>query len=387
MLGLGTLDVAIGLILVYLMLSLVCSAVNEMIELRLKFRSANLHRGITELLGGSAAEGSTDADEKGGAVDLVAQLYQHPLVFGLFKGKYHPASKELPSYIPARSFALALMDLVSKGTPDSFSGARGATAPGASANVAVDQFLAFRSALAEPANQHLQKALLPLVDAAGANMSRVRENIEEWFNGSMDRVSGWYKRRTQKILLLLGIAVTIFINADTIAIVNSLSQDEALRNSLVAVAGEYAKTQPSPAPGQADRVTETMDKIKSLGLPVGWDRSDPRKYPSNGAGWLLKVLGWFLTGMAITLGAPFWFDLLNKFMVIRSTVKPHEKSREEGSEDRQLAEKPAATQPSPGTTATTLIMGGSAGEASGAAPAVPFRPHEWVDGDPQEGIA
>jgi hypothetical protein len=33
--------------------------------------------------------------------------------------------------------------------------------------------------------------------------------------------------------------------------------------------------------------------------------------------WLTKVLGWFVTGLALSLGAPFWFDLLGKFMNIR----------------------------------------------------------------------
>jgi hypothetical protein len=46
-----------------------------------------------------------------------------------------------------------------------------------------------------------------------------------------------------------------------------------------------------------------------------------------------KLPGWLLTGMAISLGAPFWFDLLNKFMVVRSTIKPQEKSQTEPSKD------------------------------------------------------
>ena len=51
--------------------------------------------------------------------------------------------------------------------------------------------------------------------------------------------------------------------------------------------------------------------------------------------WLIVICGWLVTAFAVMLGAPFWFDVLNKFMVIRSTVKPHEKSPEEASEDRQ----------------------------------------------------
>ena len=45
------------------------------------------------------------------------------------------------------------------------------------------------------------------------------------------------------------------------------------------------------------------------------------------------VLGWLVTALAVMLGAPFWFDVLNRIMVIRSTVKPHEKSPEEPSQD------------------------------------------------------
>jgi hypothetical protein len=45
------------------------------------------------------------------------------------------------------------------------------------------------------------------------------------------------------------------------------------------------------------------------------------------------VFGWLLTALAISLGAPFWFDMLNKFIVVRSTVKPKEKSPEEKSKD------------------------------------------------------
>ena len=64
------------------------------------------------------------------------------------------------------------------------------------------------------------------------------------------------------------------------------------------------------------------------------DRSDPRTWPSNdGWRWVTKIVGLLLTVLAISLGAPFWFDLLNKFMVVRSTVKPREKSRKEKSKD------------------------------------------------------
>jgi len=45
----------------------------------------------------------------------------------------------------------------------------------------------------------------------------------------------------------------------------------------------------------------------------------------------LKVVGIVFTALAVSQGAPFWFDVLNKFMVVRSTIKPREKSQEEPS--------------------------------------------------------
>ena len=44
------LDVAIGMIFVYLLLSLICSAAHEMIEYWLKKRASDLERGVRELL-------------------------------------------------------------------------------------------------------------------------------------------------------------------------------------------------------------------------------------------------------------------------------------------------------------------------------------------------
>ncbi|MGH9962120.1 MAG: hypothetical protein ACREBC_34160, partial [Pyrinomonadaceae bacterium] len=73
----------------------------------------------------------------------------------------------------------------------------------------------------------------------------------------------------------------------------------------------------------------------------GWSSVDDpqRRWPASNVrsegGWADQIywhwLGWVLTALAISLGAPFWFDLLNKFIVIRSAVKPHEKSPEDES--------------------------------------------------------
>ncbi len=370
MFGSEILDVVIGMIFVFLLLSLVCSAVSEIIEALVNKRAAYLERGIRELL--------NDKDGTG----LAKDLYKHPLIAGLFRGKYNAENGDkplFPSYIPARNFALALMDIVlpaePAGKPDTDraaaaavkSGTDGATTPPEVPN----SLEKLRSAVAANQNDDVRKALLALVDAAGNDAAKARENIENWFNSSMDRVSGWYKRRTQAIILGLGLLVAVGLNADSIIISNSLSYDKALRDSLAASAQEYAKNDasaassvPSPASEETKnkcknsksqsaeckevclndinsprcKLETNLGKIQNLGLPIGWDRNNPKLVPPLSSwedigGWLLKIFGWLITAVAISLGAPFWFDLLNKFMVVRSTVKPREKSHEEGSKE------------------------------------------------------
>ena len=77
-------------------------------------------------------------------------------------------------------------------------------------------------------------------------------------------------------------------------------------------------------------------QLSELQLTIGWpptnSSGDPRAFPRDSSVWF-RIFGWFFTAAALSLGAPFWFDLLNKFMVVRSTVKPKEKSQDEASKD------------------------------------------------------
>ena len=412
MLGLTLLDVSIGMIFIYLLLSLICAAANEIIEGYLGNRATDLERGIRELL---------DPNSQVSQTGIVAQLYNHPLVNGLYKGTYNrfvayrnkfvlfrwlvrlSAGTKLPSYIPARNFALALMDTVlpassinTPGAPapaDRPSGAAGTTSSAAPAAplvvvapaplppgppAAPNPLQPLRDAIGGLTNVQTRSALLALVDAAGYDVNKARENIETWFNNSMDRVSGWYKRRSQLILFILGFGVAVALNADSVTLVKNLSMDKAMRDSLVAAAESYAKANPSLAPSSTSApslplsssaspssapTSRTADaaspappplpecaknenspdckfakykqEIGKLGLPIGWtDSADDKylKWPSNWTGldsWFQQFywhwLGWLITALAVSLGAPFWFDMLNKFVRIRSAVKPQEK--------------------------------------------------------------
>lgn len=184
-----------------------------------------------------------------------------------------------------------------------------------------------------------------MLDQAGDDLQKAHALIETWFNDTMDRISAWYKQKTQLITVLFAIMVTAVTGADTIQITKSLVKDPSVRNAIVANAQNAIKNMPElsgletgkAAPG-GEKLTEndaarekagrealekSVNELKGLGLKLGWQGE-----PSDG--WFSKVTGLLITAFAASLGAPFWFDLLNRFMSIRAVGKsPAEKEKAE----------------------------------------------------------
>ena len=375
MFGSQILEVAVGLVLVYLVLALVASSVREAIESFLKSRAVQLERGIREML--------HDPDGRG----FAKRVFEHPLIFGLYRGDYSPSPPpksralerlrgwrpNLPSYIPARSFAGALLDIAAHGD------AGLETALDAAPSVAdIRRTVMSMEGVPSP----VRRALLHALDTAGGSLERARQNVEAWFDSGMDRVSGWYKRETQLILFVIAAVITVTVNANSLVIAEQLYRNGDTRRDVVAAAVARAS---APLDAQRDSaLTSAVNEIANLELPLGWPievKSSTRFTRPLG-----MAAGWLLTAFAITLGAPFWFDVLNKIMVIRATVKPHEKSREEGSEDRQdrapapiapPIASPSAPPPAvvlPPTAAIPVVTPTAAVHASAPTPPAPAEP-------------
>jgi hypothetical protein len=212
-------------------------------------------------------------------------------------------------------------------------------------------------------SEHLRTIVLSAIDYANDDLPRVRKQIEQWFDGAMDRASGWYKRRTQALLFLIGIAAAVVLNVDSLHILHRLTSDKTLRESVLGRAeAAHAAGAPAAAYGAVPdlgALRQTRAELEAVALPIGWEhderkpwyRIEPTQFcaatgvdgdqvtrrcepgPGPVYAWMRIALGWLVTAMAIMLGAPFWFDVLNRIMIIRSTVKPHEKSPEEPSQD------------------------------------------------------
>ncbi len=379
MLGSATLDLAVGMVFVFLMLSLVVSAVREAIEARLKARAKHLAHGLLELLGD---------------VRLVEALYRHPLISALYNGEYDSkavqyrglkffswipaivgsyfrAPTNMPSYIPSRTFALALVDLARTGKLDIAppkAAPDPASAPGAVAgagNAMPMSIYGLRAALSRSSGA-LPTGVLAALAPVGDDVEQGLDAIQKWYDGAMDRVSGWFKRDTQHILFWLGVMVAISLHVDTIYLAKFLAANPDARQRLSESAAQAAADtgmtravdalraphkapeptptgSPEPTPAeieaslrQADvKVADAIHEVTDLNLPIGWNHTRWNDFRVFDMRSVLTMFGWLITAFGVSFGAPFWFDLLNKMMVIRSTVKPHEKSPEESSDDRQ----------------------------------------------------
>jgi hypothetical protein len=266
--GLQVLDIALGMIFVYLLLSLACTAGTEIISGVFHLRAKTLIEGVAKLLHDPA---------------IAKKFFEHPLVKSLeIRGRK-------PSYIPAETFRLAISNILAgDGTVKSIPEVQAAVG-----NLSEDS--------------ELRKVLLILIDEAQNDFRKLQENVETLFNNSMDRVSGWYKSKAQTITFFVALVIACVSNADTIQITHSLANDPALREALVAQAQEYAKQDNLPTAG----VKETIRGMEDLGVPLGW-----KKPPDN---WPSKIVGLLLSTLAMTFGAPFWFDLLKKVVNIRSS--------------------------------------------------------------------
>jgi len=358
------LDVAIGVVFLFLLLALLVTTVQELIATALGWRSANLYNAIESMLKGTFTPPATEKGEQSGGeakagapLDLVTQLYQHPLITnlvrcpsklkdGLAKLEGGPnirnlsavVRQNLPSYIPSKTFALALFDIL-----------RGPNAGGISATELLKGAHVSVEAVNDPDLKRVLSLFVEKATATGEGLekqlARIRDGVEQWFNDRMARASGWYKRRAQiASIIIAGIVVVVF-NADTIHVSTRLWKDRALRDSVVATAAAFEQQNgagSNDAKEQLQKLKTQSDAIMNAGFPIGWhwvdsslcariadpDLAASAAFPSTSEAqcWdpslgdrALLIAGWLITALACCLGSNFWFDMLGKALQLRGS--------------------------------------------------------------------
>lgn len=286
-------EIAIGLIMLYLVLGLLCTSINEFIAQLLSLRAENLSDAIHGLFSGPDRH------------RIAEDILRHPLIRSLSRkqfgmnvvddGKLFGEIIKLPSSIPATTFSTVLVDLLKKSK--------------------------------QGGDHHeYDKEITELLGLLGlTSTGKDLTKIEEWYDDAMDRAKSWYKRKMQVLSFMVSFGIVLVINADTLVMVDRLSNMPNERAKIVAYAANITKADTN-SPNEEKSTISLPPGLEDASLSfLGWTKgnpSDPRKFPDEPGEWLIKLFGLALTAFAASLGAPFWFDLLSKFMTIRTGGDP-----------------------------------------------------------------
>jgi hypothetical protein len=350
MFGLETLDLLIGLVTIYLAFAVACTAIVEALSAWLRLRARNLEEAMGEFLSG----------ELDGREPFVRAFYANPLIQSLSQGR-----DGRPSYLPPALVGQVVESVLLAKT---------------TAGVAADTAAQLRQAIdalpeevpsadgssTEP--NRVRGLLLALLDGAekkgGAILEDFRRAVSAHFDQTMDRASGWFKRKVQLVTLCVSAVLVLANNVDTVAIARVLAADAESRGALVGLAEAQVDAadrlaqaadgpRASEAPGteaapavlpstgaaepalatgadparlieQATRQTaqavaaleDAARTLESAEMPLGWSAA---AVPTSAEGWLAKLAGLSVSVFAVMLGAPFWFGVLQQLNAVRST--------------------------------------------------------------------
>lgn len=339
------LETAIAVILVIVIFSVVAYAIQELIAANLQYRGKMLKSSIQSLLDGQNA-----------ATKIADAIYDHPQI-----KKLKEKTDKLPSYVPAANFALAIIDEVAK------------AAPQVAGNTFFQHFQSGINAFAV-AGGDLNTLLNNYLDTS-ADLKELQTNIEKWYNEYMDRVTGWYKKSTTVTLRIIAVVIAIAFNVDLIKVTKAINSNDTLRASLVSTADKLAdqpeyikklyeenintkisgvdetyKDELIKAAGTKDTlviknkialekedvlknytknrivdIDSLLSKIDNNELPIGWNE---KVLEATKQDIPMTILGWVLAALAISMGAPFWFELLIKLVNVRKAgIKPKAKNK------------------------------------------------------------
>ncbi len=336
------LEIVIAICLIYALFAGMVSSLTELISQMLSMRGRVLYEGLVMMLEEDEFHPGVPGFLRpflSQDVDLVKKLYAHPLIDSL-----SPAGSSRPSYISPQILSTALVQVLSH-----------------------DGSLAGLRRALDDRTTWLGKLLGPMLDEAAGDLEQFKVRVEAHFNAVSDRVSGWFKRRTQVAMFVVGFLLAILFNVDSIYIFQHLEKNPAMVQSLVEQAkkieadrqqlststttnaavnsGEKTDATVQDLQARLKNMNQQISDFEQMGLPVGWYSTQAQAKVNSGmkdyiVSQLLepmKWIGWLITALAGVLGAPFWFDAISKLFAIRGAGRKPEEAT------------PSATVPTPVT--------------------------------------
>lgn len=398
MTGSVILDVIIGLVFIYLLYSLLATILQELIATKLAFRSKILEKAIIRMLeDGNTTNKTTLGDRLDGFYHLLFKpnrlktkkvaswFYAHPLI--KYLGEDNFFSK--PAYISSSNFSKVMLDLlhgIDGNDQMNVLNIKNSILSGTINTLSVSQKDKNNPAVQAITTQGAQSSAIEFINKdtalflrslwmeAEGDLEKFRAKLENWFDDTMERATGWYKRYTKYILFIIGFLVAVAFNVDSIQIAEKLSRDPKLREQMVVNADNFLKEKQQLA---IQLQTKNADSATTQALQKNYEEISARsKELLDSANNLVKgditkvnnllglgyncdhyalshifffaypdasfrnFIGWLLTALAISLGAPFWFDMLNKLMKLRGSG-----TKIDSNDTVVDINKPAAPQP------------------------------------------
>ena len=277
------LSIAISLAAVYIAFSLLVSWVNEQIATVLQKRGTNLVHGIAQMVG----------------TNVQSQIYAHPIITATT-----PAPGKLPQYISARQFSSALIGYLN--TIHSFQHSQQTL--GADLQAAINGL----------GDTPLRSSLQATYDRCGYDYNAFVTGVERWYDDQMTRVSGWYHQWATIVMMLIALAIVAIFNVDTLHVIKQVSCDASLRARVTSQLSNAASLTPqSTADAIFNNVSFGWSPRAGEAVPCAAGQPESRRLF-----WLLKVAGLVLSAIALSLGAPFWFDILKLLVNVRNAGQP-----------------------------------------------------------------
>jgi hypothetical protein len=255
MTGNVALDVVIGIVFVYLLYSLYATIAMELITSVLELRSKNLRFAIKRMLADEktysndfkkamANVATTFLRSMGrsaniGDKDLYEKFMNQPNI--KFLGSGGLGGK--PSYLTADNFSKALIDSIRIDDPEF--------------NLMTTIGIGVETKLKD--GSATKEHLVSLMRDANNDPVKFKILLENWFNDTMERATGWFKQTTQVALLIIGFVLAISFNVDSITIIKKLSKDKDAREQMVKLATEFTKNN-QQLPGTTTATTDTAEK-------------------------------------------------------------------------------------------------------------------------------
>lgn len=337
------LTVVLGVVFILLLLSLLASTIMEFVSSIFGLRGKNLQKALRNLLEGYKSGEGAVVDK-----DIYNSFVKNPLYRQLsFRYGSDSSKTSPPSYVSSKSFQSILFDILLGN------------------EIVEDQKLEelILQKINELENEDLKKVLRQLWRDADGNIDVFKKKVEEWYNSVMERATGWYKRSTQYILVGVGFTIAVVLNADTLAIYERLENNPEVAERIAAIAENIATKDTITANIALDAIDEVegvdtsssnividtlviedtdtqedkqakedynlkareltsmVSQINTYRSPLGMGWKNVNLHAMQPLDIATKILGWLVTALAISLGAPFWFDILKKIVNLRGAGK------------------------------------------------------------------